>query len=36
MFDRMILWSYNQNPLFWEAVSLSTLSLFINVILGVN
>ncbi len=36
MIDRMILWTYNQNPLFWEFASLSILALFINFASGVK
>lgn len=35
MFDRIALWAYNQNPILWESITLSILSLFITVV-GVN
>ena len=36
MFDRMILWAYNQNPVFWESISVAVFIIFIVIMIGVN
>jgi hypothetical protein len=36
MVERMTLFVYNQNPMFWEFGSISLFALFINIISGVK
>ena len=36
MLDRFKIWAINQNPMFWENVSIVAFIIFIGFILGVN
>lgn len=36
MFDRLKIWAFNQNPVFWENVSVALFVIFIGIMVGVN
>lgn len=36
MFDRLKVWAYNQNPMFWENVGVALFVIVIGIVVGVN